>query len=105
MCVIDILYSGKLSRRKLLQFGRNKAFAEKTFANSLLVSLPKDAMPPILRRKLSRIATKPRNSVLLYACDAIIDTKRYTVHGFIIAAYGMQRNSLDCTHPTADLKV
>ena len=43
--------------------------------------------------------------ILPYARDAHIDTKRYTVRRFIIAAYGMQRNSLDCTHPAADLKL
>ena len=36
--------------------------------------------------------------------DAYIDTKRYTVSRFITAAYDMQRNSLDFTHPAADLK-
>ena len=39
------------------------------------------------------------------ACDANIDTRRYTVRRFIIAAYDLQRNSLDCTHPAADLKL
>ena len=45
--------------RKLLRFGRNEIFVEKTFADCLLVSLPKMPHPPILRRKLS---TKPWNS-------------------------------------------
>ena len=43
--------------------------------------------------------------ILPYTCDAIIDTKRYTVRKFIIAAYGHARASFDCTHPAADLKL
>ena len=44
--------------------------------------------------------------ILLYTCDAnIINTKCYTVRKFIIAAYGHARDSLDCTHPAADLKL
>ena len=43
--------------------------------------------------------------ILPYTCDANIDTKRYTVRKFIIAAYGHVRDSLDCTHPAADLKL
>ena len=31
--------------------------------------------------------------------------KRYTVRKFIIAAYGHARDSLDCTHPAANLKL
>ena len=42
--------------------------------------------------------------ILLYTCDTNIDTKRYTVHKFIIA-YGYARDSLDFTHPAADLKL
>ena len=31
--------------------------------------------------------------------------KCYTVRRYIIAAYGIQRNSLNCTHPAPDLKL
>ena len=43
--------------------------------------------------------------ILPYTHDAYVDTKRYTVRRFIIAAYGLQRNSLNCIHPAADLKL
>ena len=43
--------------------------------------------------------------LLPYAYDTNTDTRRYTVCRFIIAVYGMQRNSLDCAHPVADLKL
>ena len=37
--------AGNFQGSKLSQFGRNKIFAEKTFADCSLVSPPKDAMP------------------------------------------------------------
>ena len=43
--------------RKLLRFGVNKIFMEKSFADCSLVLLPKDAMPPNLAEKFSQIAT------------------------------------------------
>ena len=43
--------------------------------------------------------------IVPYICDANIDTKRYIVRKFIIATYGHARDSLDCTHPAADLKL
>ena len=53
---------GNFRGRKLLHFGGNQIFAEETFVDCSLVSLPKNATPPILWRKLPRIATKPQNS-------------------------------------------
>ena len=43
--------------------------------------------------------------LLPYTYDTNTDTRRYTVRRFIIAAYGLQRNSLNYTHPAADLKL
>ena len=40
-----------------------------------------------------------------YTCDANIDTKSYTVSRFITATNALARDSLDCTHPAADLKL
>ena len=42
--------------------------------------------------------------ILLYARDAYIDMEHYNVCEFIIAAYGMQKNSLDCIHPAMNGK-
>ena len=42
--------------------------------------------------------------ILSYNSDANVDTTCYTVRRFTVAAYGVQRNSLDCTHPAVNLK-
>ena len=46
--------------------------------------------------------------ILLYTCDANIDTKHYTVSKFIIASIWHAKKlgcNLDCTHPVTDLKL
>ena len=55
-------YSGKLSREKTLRIGEKY-----DFRGLLAFAVPKDAMPQILRRKLSCIATKPLNSQKVFS--------------------------------------
>ena len=55
-------YSGKLSREKTLRIGEKY-----NFRGLLAFAVPKDAMPQILRRKLSCIATKPLNSQKVFS--------------------------------------
>ena len=57
---------------KLLQFGGNKIFVEKTFTDCSLMSLPKDAMPPILWRKLLRLTTNPWNLWKLFSLKSFL---------------------------------
>ena len=57
-----ILYSGKLSREKIFANWWKYNFRWENFRGLLAFAAPKDATPQISRGKLSRIATKPRNS-------------------------------------------
>jgi len=59
---VTLLHSGKFSREKLLQIGEKYNFAEKIVADCSLVPHQRKPCPQILWRKLSQIATKPRNS-------------------------------------------
>ena len=61
--LILMLYhkAGNFKRENFRELVENKIFTEKSFVDCSLVSPPKDTTPPILQRKLSWIATKPRN--------------------------------------------
>jgi len=48
--------------RKLLQIGEKYDFHRENFRGLLAFAAPRTPLPQISRRKLSRIATKPRNS-------------------------------------------
>ena len=52
--------------RRLSRFGGNKIFAEKTFANCSLVSLPKDSMPPNLAEKTFANSSKTSKVVKVF---------------------------------------
>ena len=62
--VLQLLYriAENFQGRKLLRIGENTIFAEKTFADCSLLLCQRIPCPPILWRKLSRIAKKPQNS-------------------------------------------
>ena len=55
--MLHILYSGKLS-----QIGEKYDFRGENFRRLPAFAAPKDATPQISQKKLSLIATKPRNS-------------------------------------------
>ena len=64
MYVAKIRYciAGNFQRRKLSRIGEKYDFHGENFCELLAFATPKDAMPQILQSKISRIATKPRNS-------------------------------------------
>ena len=54
--------AGNFRGRKLSQIGEKYDFCRENFRGLLAFAVPKDAMPQISRTKLSRKATKPRDS-------------------------------------------
>ena len=58
----ELPYSGKLSREKTFANWWKYDFCRENFRRLLAFALPKDTTPQISRKKLSRIATKLRNS-------------------------------------------
>ena len=86
-----IPYSGKLSREKTFANWWKK---EKTFADCSRLPRQRTPSPKISRRKLSRIATKPRNSCesfllrkfnfpLYGSRDGLIDTQKQLPHHWV----------------------
>ena len=59
---IDNRIAGNFRERKLLRIGEKYDFRGENFRRLLTFAAPKVPHPQILRRKLSRIATKLRNS-------------------------------------------
>ena len=57
----SILYSGKLSRENFCKLVKNTIFTERSFADCSLLLRQRTPCPKILQRKLSRMATQPRN--------------------------------------------
>ena len=64
--------AGNFQGRKLSQFGGNKIFAEKTFADCLLVSLPKDAMPPNFTEKTFANSYKTSKFMQVFSLEVTV---------------------------------
>ena len=64
MILLHTVYriAGNFQRRKLLRIGEKYDFRGENFHGLLAFAAPKDVTPQISQRKLSRIATKSRNS-------------------------------------------
>ena len=75
-CLCHVPYSGKLSREKTIANWWKFDFHRENFRGLLAFAIPKDGMPQISRRKLSRIVTKPWNlrSFLLQKFSAVQNT-------------------------------
>ena len=73
--------AGNFRGRKLSRIGEKYDFHGENFRGLLTFAAPKDATPQISRRKLSRIATKLRNSQKFSPLKVF----HYTV--YILAAY------------------
>ena len=65
-------------------------FLQENFYGLFAFAAPKDAMPPILQRKLSQIATKPRNSQKF----SPLKVSRYTVLNSSLASHSITHSIL-----------